>query len=147
MAQTENGMSFVAARAFVSADGATWTDVSDFGASVAVTGGDRVTGEQNTFVGDTPIVKSGKRGSLDLTCRYVYTEEAADPFEVLRAIYETPGGVCYAQYSPKDGFWFSTGAGVLMQFEYPGGDASSGDVVMGQFVMKCAALTKAAASS
>ena len=147
MAQTENGMGFVAAKVFVSADGTTWTDVSGHGASIAVTGGDRTTGEQNTFTGEIPIVKPGKKGSIDLTCRYVYTEEAADPFEVLRAMHEAVGGTCYAQYSPKDGFWFSTGAGVLMQFEYPGGDASSGDVVMGQFVVKCASLTKAAAST
>jgi len=147
MSQTTDGMSFFAAKAFVSPDGSTWTDVSGHGASIAVTGGDRVTGEQNTFDGDTPVVKPGKRGSIDLTCRYIYTEEAADPFEVLRAIYETAGGACYAQYSPKDGFWYTTSEGILMQHEYPGGDASSGDVTMSQFVMKCAAISKAAASS
>jgi len=147
MSQTENGMSFRAAKAFVSSDNATWTDLGGFGASVATTGGDRATGEQNTFDGDTPIVKPGKRASLDVTCRYVYTEEVSDPFEVLRAIYETAGGQCYFQYSPKDGFWYKTGAGILRQFEYPGGDVASGEVIMGQFVVKCASLSKADAST
>ena len=149
MAQTTDGLSFIAANVFVSPDGSTWTDASGFGASVAVGGGTRTTGEQNTFVGDTPIVKSGKRASTDITVRYVYTEEAADPFEIVRAQYETPGGLLHVQYTPVEpgGFWFDTGAGIITEFEYPQGEALSGDPVMSEFTVKCAALTKATASS
>lgn len=146
MSQTTDGMSFIEAEVFVSADGVTWTDAGGFAASVAVAGGDRATGEQATYDGDTPIVKAGKRASVDLTCRYVYTEEVADPFEIVRAQYETEKGPLYVQYSPKDGFWYKTGLGIITSFLYPGGEAESGDVVMGEFVVKCAAMTKAAAS-
>ena len=149
MAQTTDGMSFIAARAFVSPDGSTWTDVSGFGASIAVSGGSRATGEKNTFEGDTPIVTAGKRSSIDLTCRFVYTEEASDPFEVLRAQYETSGGLLYVQYTPKEpgGFWYKTGAGIIQDLEYPQGEADSGDPVLSEFTVKCAALEKAAASA
>lgn len=148
MAQTTDGMSFRASLGFVSDDeGATWVTIADHGASVAVTGGERTTGEQNTMEGDTPIVKAGKRASIDVTCRYVYTEEAADPFEVIRAAYETAGGPLRFQYSPKDGFWYDTGNAICIQHQYPGGDVMSGDVIMSEFVIKCASLTKATAST
>ena len=149
MAQTTASLSWVAARVFVSPDGSTWTDVSGHGASVAVSGGERAVGSQNTMDGDTPIIKGGKRGPVQLTVRYVYTEEAADPFEILRTQHDAGAGVLYAQYTPVEpgGFWFKTGAGVLKKPGYPGGDAGSGDIVMSEFVMTCAALTKAAAST
>lgn len=146
MTQTSDGMAFTAAKVFVSPDGTTWTDVSGFGASVAVGGGERAVGEQPTFDGDTPILKAGDRGSVELTCRYVYTEEASDPFEILRGQHETVGGAMYAMYSVKSGFWFKTGAGILVKPGYPGGESGTGDVVMSEFVIKCGALTKAAAS-
>jgi len=146
MTQTTDGMSFIAAKVHVSADGITWTDVSGHGASVAVGGGSRAVGEEHTFDGDTPIIKAGKRAATEVTVRYVYTEEAADPFEVVRAQYETSGGVLYVQYSPKDGFWYKTGAGILSDFGYPAGEAGDGAVVMCEFVVKSAALTKDAAS-
>ena len=146
MAQTTNGMTWIAALVFVSADGSTWTDVSGHGASVNVSGAERKAAEQNTMSGDTPIVKPDKRGALDVTVRFVYTEEASDPFEILRAIHEDDG-VCHVQYSPKDGFWFNTGAGVLLKPGYPGGEAGSGNLVMSEFVVKAASLTKADAST
>ena len=146
MAQTADGMSFIAARVFVSADNITWVDVSGHGAAISPGGGDRATGEQHTFDGDTPIIKAGKRAATELTVRYVYTEEAADPFEVVRAQYETVGGELYVQYSPKDGFWYKTGAAILTSFGYPAGEAGGGAVVLCEFMVKSASLTKAAAS-
>ena len=148
MAQTTDGMAFVAAEVFVSPDNAAWTEMSGHGASISVSGGERAVGEQQTMDGDTPIIKAGKRSKIEVTCNYVYTEEAAQPFEVLRAIHETVGGLIYLQYAPKDsdGFWFKSGAAILHKPGYPGGDAGSPDVLLSEFVISCTALTKAAAS-
>jgi len=155
MTQTTGGLSFLAARVLVSADGSSWVNVSGEAASVAVSGGDRATGEQNTMDGDMPIVKAGKRASIDLTVRGVYTETAAEFFETLRAIYETAGGACWIQYAPAgdDEFWFHSAdgadaltSGILTSPGYPGGDVSSGDVIMSEFVVKVAQLVKATAS-
>ena len=146
MAQTSDGLTFIDALVFISPDNAAWTEVSGFGASIAVSEGDRVVAEQHTFEGDTPIILGGKRNSVKVTCRYVYTEEAADPFEILRAQYETEKGPIYLHYSPKDDFWFKTGLSVLVKPGYPGGEAKSGDVILSEFVLVCASLTKAAAS-
>ena len=148
MTQTTNGLSWISAKVFVSPDGSTWTNVSGFGASVAVSGGERIVGAQHTMDGLDAIVKSGKRNVTQLTVRYVYTEEAADPFEIIRAIHDDDG-VMYAQFTPVEpaGFWFKTGSGILETPGYPGGEAGSGDIVMSEFVMTCAQLTKAAAST
>ena len=93
MAQTTAGLSFFGAQVFVSDDaGATWTELTGHGASIAVSGGDRVSGEVNTFGTAKPIVKFGGKGSVDVTCRYVFTEEDSDPFNVLRVVHESAGG-------------------------------------------------------
>ena len=149
MAQTTEGMSWIAAEVFVNAIGVdtAWTNITGQGASIAISGGDRATGEQNTMDGDLPIVKSGKRSSRDLTCRFVYTESATEAFEVIRAIYETAGGLIYVQYRAQPlGHWFKTGAGICTNLMLPGGDAGAGDVVMSEFVVKCAQIAKADAS-
>lgn len=151
MAQTTAGLSFVAAQVFISDDvGVSWTELTGHGASIAVSGGDRAAGEQNTFAGVLPIVKFGKRSSIDVTCRYVFTEEDADPFNVIRAVHESDEGAIDLQYSPSgdaDGFWFDTGAAGLISFTYPGGESGDGAVSMCEFVVKCASLTKADAST
>lgn len=147
MGQTTNAKSFIKARVFISPDNSAWTDVSGHGASVAISGGERVVGGQNTMDGDVPVVKAGKRGVLQLTCRYAYTETDSDPFDLLGDQHETEEGPLYCQYTINNTVWFKTGLGVLERPGYPGGDASSGDVILSEFVMSCAQLTRAAAST
>jgi hypothetical protein len=150
MAQTTEGLSFIAADVAVSADNSTWLDMTPFATSVAVEGGTRKTGEVNTLDGDTPILKSGKRESVKVTVRYVYTEDAADTgaFETLRTQYELETGPIYLRYSPKARatgvFEFTTGLAIIADFTYPQGEAESGDPVCDEFTVGCAALTKAA---
>ena len=149
MAQTTAGMSWISARVFVNALGVdfAWTNITGQGASIGTAGGERATGEQNTMDGDLPIVKSGKRSSRELTCRFVYTETATEAFEIVRAIYEASGGVMYVQYQPQPlGNWFKTGKGICTNLMLPGGDAGEGTVIMSEFVVRCAEIAKAAAS-
>lgn len=145
---TADGMTFIAAKVWVSPDGTTWTDVSGHGASVGVDGGERMVEGEHVFDSDIPIVTGGKRQIQGLTVRYIYTEVASDPFDILRTIHETVPGTVYVQYQPKpSGNWFKTGAGTLVKPGYPGGEASSAGTVMSEFVMKCGELTEAAAST
>ena len=146
--QTTDGMSFVAAEVFCSPDGSTWTEVSGHGASVAQSGGERAVGEQNTLAGVTPIVAPGDRAATELTVRFVYTETASEPFDVAQTAHESATGAFYTQYRVKGGGnWFSTGLGYLTNLVYPQGEAGPGEVVMSEYVMKCSALTDAAAST
>lgn len=148
MTQTTSGMSFVNAVVFGSPDGSTWTDMSGHGASVAESGGDREVGEQNTFDGALPIIKGGDRVSTDVTVRFVYTETVSEPFDIARTAHEGTDPEFWVQYRPKTGGnWFKTGAGVIKTLRYPQGETPSGDVVMSEFVVACAGLTEAAAST
>lgn len=141
-------MTFIAAEVFISPDETTWTELSGFGTLVGVDGGERIVDGVHVFDADAPLVSGGKRQIATLTVRYVYTETAADPFDVLRTIHETAPGTIYAQYRPQEGGnWFKTGKGVLVKPGYPAGEAGSGSTVMSEFVMKCAELTEATAST
>lgn len=147
MAQTENAKDFTEAIVFISADGSTWIDVSGHGASVSVDGGERPVGEQHTFSGVKPIVKPGKPGKVALTVRYVYTEEDNDPFDIARTQYDTASGLFYVQYSVDGNWWWKTGAGIIQKNPAPGGEVQAGAIVMSEFIVSCAALTKADAST
>ena len=150
MTQTTTGLSFIAADVSVSADNSDWLDISPFATSIAVEGGTRKTGQVNTFDGDTPIVKSGKRESVKVTVRYVYTEDAADTgaFETVRTQYETAGGLIYLRYSPKARastvFEYTTGAAIVTDFGYPQGECGDGEPLCDEFTVESASLTKAA---
>ncbi len=145
MAQTEDGMSFADCKVETSTDGSDWTDISGFAASVAVSGGDRQSGETYTFDGDTPIIGGGKREPLEVTVRVVYTEGASDPFEIVRPVYEAKSDF-YVRWSPKGGasseFMFTSDAGIITNAPYPGGESGSGNLVMFEFTLKTPKVAK-----
>jgi len=146
MPRTTEALSFVAADVEVSQDGVTWTDLAPYGSTIAVSGGDRRTGEINVFDDERPIVKAGKKGSQVLTIRYVYTEEALGPFTVMRGWDDTEGGEIYARYWPAGkvagNFCFATSAAIITSFLDPGGEAGSGEVVMGEIQVTCEQISK-----
>lgn len=151
MAQTTAGLSFVAAKVFISDDvGASWINLSPYAASVATSGGERSTGEVNTLDGALPIVKGGDRASSTLAVRFAYTEEAdPGPFAVLEAVHAGDGEM-EVQYSPSGvgdaGFWFHADKAILTSLGYPGGEAAPGDPITCEFVVKVATLAKSGAS-
>ena len=150
MTQTTAGLSFVAAKVFISdSAGVDWIDLSPYASSVAPSGGERAAGEQNTLDGALPIVKAGDRAASTLTVRFAYTEEAdPGPFAVLEAVHAGTGEM-EVQYGPAgedSGFWFHADKAILTNLTYPGGEAAPGDPIICEFVVKTAALTKAATS-
>ena len=148
MAQTLGAISAKDFTILTSPDGITFTDRSGFGTKITPAPGTRKTGQTNTFDGDIPIVTMGKRSGQMFAVEYVYTEGAADLFEIARIAYEA-GTDFYFRYAPKGGqtgeFQFTTLAGKIASFEYPTGDANSGDPVVLSFELFVAALTKAVA--
>lgn len=151
MAQTTAGLSFVAAKVFISDDvGVGWINLSPYASSVAVGGGERSTGEVNTLDGVTPITKGGDRASIDVTVRFAYTEEAdPGPWAVLEAVHAGDGDI-EVQWSPSGvgdaGFWFHADGAILTNLTYPGGEALPGDPIVCEFVVKVATLAKSGAS-
>ena len=143
------GKTFIKAAVDISADNSDWTTVDSHGASIAVSGGTRAVGKQHTFDGDTPIVAGGKRDSIQVEVRFVYTETAAEPFEAGRAIYETAGSPGYVRYSPLGDdtsgglvFRFTSPLSVMTDFLYPQGSAEGNEVILGSMTFDCPYLTK-----
>lgn len=149
MAQSTGGMSFVDAEIRISADGNSYTDISGFANTLTVTGGARNFGEFFTADGDIPVLRAGKRGSLNVAVVLLYTEGTGDPTEVLRGYYETAGGAdTYIDWSPAGGdsteFRYETSAGILITPLYPSGDPEPGDPVQVEFSIQVASITKSA---
>lgn len=145
MAQTTGGMSMKDCSLEYSTNGSSWTDISGFSNSIEPDGGDRKLSETYTMDGDTAIITKGKREPIDLKVRIVYTEGGSDPFEVVRAIHEA-GSDFYLRWSPKGGdsteFMYTSPAGAIQSFPYPGGDTGSSDAIMTEFVLKVPYVTK-----
>lgn len=151
MPRTTEALSFVAADVDVKQlEADDWLSLSCHATSIAVSGGDRATGEVNVFCDERPIVRAGKKASQDVTVRYVYTEEAVDtgPFETIREWDDAVGGEIWLRYFPlgrtEGNFVFETGQAILTTFLDPGGEAGSGDPVLVEFTVKTEQLTKTA---
>lgn len=146
MAQTSDGLSMVDCKVEYSTNGTTYNDISGFSGSVEGTEQTRQTGVVYTFDGDVAIIRAGKREPLELTFNIVYTEGTGDPWELLRPYFEA-GSAVYFRYSPKGGdateFQFTSGAGYIISFPYPGGTSEGGDPVMQAWTFQTPQVTKA----
>ena len=135
-----------------SADCAAPTDISGSVQSVSVAGQARMSGEVYTFDGDYAIIRTGKREPLELTFNIVYTDDNAEAFEIARGVFETidcDSEICVI-WSPAGGAVGDqefTASGYLINFMYPPMDASSGDPIMCDFVIKAAKVTASVVSS
>jgi len=145
MAQTVVGMSGVNALLQVSADGSTWTDISGSANQVSATEQTRMSGEAYTFEGDYAVVTAGKREPVELAVRVLYTEEAAESFETVRAYFEATGGTpLYFRYSPKGlatGRLYACEAAVVTRFTYPPIDAADANPVACEIGIRMPAFT------
>ena len=144
MAQDTGGLSFVDAEISISTNGSDWTAIGGWANTVTVTGGERGFGEFFTADGDVPVLKAGKRSTLNVAVVILYTEGTGDPVEVLRGYYETAGGSStYVKWLVQNGgFTYTTSAGVLLTPTYPSGDPEPGDPIEVEFSIQVATITK-----
>jgi hypothetical protein len=110
-------------------------------------GGDRRVGEAYVFDDENPIVKVGKLNSRDTRVDLVYTEQAADAFEVVRAQFEAAGGgTLYVRWSPNGGAIgdaaYTSDAGFVSDLRYPEVDSEADGPIVLFFVVHHAALTR-----
>jgi len=143
MAQTTNAVPQACQKVEISTDVfvAHTLDISGETMSVAGVEQSRVTGEVYTFDGDTAIVKGGKRQPMDVTFAIVYTEDAAEAYEIIRAVFETAGCDCTlsVRWSPAGGSVGDkqlTMTGILSNFIYPAGEASAGNPIAAGFTIR-----------
>ena len=148
MTQTQAGFSAVNAKVEYSVNGTVWTNISGFANSVKPGAGTRQTGVRFTHDGDIAIITAGKRGSMDVDVSVVYTEAASpDPFEALRAVFETvTGGPVYLRWTPKGdtpgNSLFTSDVSVLKKLDYPSTDSEDAKPLAISFTIETAKLTK-----
>lgn len=104
MAQTTGGMPRSGFKVEVSLNGSDWTDISGAAATVAPSGGDQLTGEQNTADGSAPVVVgSNKVGARTLEVNCLYTETAGEPWKIVSNRYNGAVKTIFLRYSPAGG--------------------------------------------
>lgn len=133
-----------------SLNGTDWTDISDFATVVTMPRQVRTMGGTPVFGEDTYLITAGKREPLDVAVRYVYTEGTGDPFTVFLTEFETAcGDPVYIRWSPQGtatgnySFTTSTTQTEVSEFEYPGGEATSGDPMMTEIIAHTGSITQA----
>lgn len=145
MAQTTGAISFKDVKLEISTNGTVWTDISGFANEVGLGGGDRALAETFTFDTDTPIITPGKRASIDVTVKAVYTEGGSDPYVMVESAYQN-GTKLYLRWSPKGGsagqYSFAADPGYVAGPPYPRGSADSADAVPLEFTVKSPKITR-----
>jgi len=136
----------------ISTDGTTYDDVSGYGFTLEVGGGERMQGAMYTLEGDTAIITGGKREPLELTFKGLYTEDENSPFETVWTQYDTDGGGgLYVRWSPKAGDigddQFTSDQGIVTACLPPGVDPESGDPTPFAFTLVTPKVTKSAISA
>ena len=146
MTQTTNSIWGGASYVGISVNGTVWTDISGHAAKVTPGGGDRQQGKAYTFDGEYPIVKVGKMNERQTRIDIIYTEEAADAYEVARGQFiAAGGGTMYARWSPGGGEVgdkiYTTDAGFVQDFSYPEVDSEATGPLKAYFVIQHATIT------
>jgi hypothetical protein len=158
MAQTSTTVSGVIAKIQISADLATWTEISGSSQSVQSTDQERASNEAYTLDGDTAIIATGKRQPIDLEFNIVYTATATEAYELARAIFEnaTTGSKVYVRWTPSGGTDATapmyrtpiTGSPAFVtMFRYPPVDAAAPGPVMGMFRVRTPLVEKTTAGN
>lgn len=138
MAQTTDAMSMRDGKLEYSLNGSSYDEISGEANSVAVSGGERQTGEAYTFEGDVAIITKGKRQPQDVSVNLIYTETAGNPYEDLRTAYEA-GNNIWVRWSPaggNSGDKTYTATGPITSCPPPVGESGSPDAVLITFVVR-----------
>ena len=130
--------------------GTTWVSVSDNMSVVTPPTQTRPTGEAYVFGEDVAVIGVGKRQPVDVTVRGIWAEGTADPFYSVYAEFTTPCGDLVAiRWGPggctttNDVFYTSTTKSEVISLTFPGGDSSSADIIMYEFVVRTPDITRA----
>lgn len=147
MAQTTGAISQGQFVAEVSVDGSSWTNISGQSAQVTPSGGDQLTGSQNTADGSAPVVVgSNKTEAVQAEVRILYTEVSGEAFRIVKTRFDGAAKTIYFRYAPK-----GTGTGnkrylaadnannafpcPIINVMPPDLDAGSGDPAMASFTI------------
>lgn len=145
MAQTTAALPMTNAKLEFSANGSSYTDISGSSNSIEPAEQSGASGEAYTYSGDTAIVTAGKTEPVEIVVKILFTPTAGEAFEVVRAQFQASGRAGYLRWSPQGGSTgnkqYTTAAGVLTAFTWPGGAAEDGKPIMCGFKLKVSSIT------
>ena len=148
MAQTTTSVWGGAAKVEIGTSTTGFTDISGMSNLVDSPLVERRQGESYTFDGEDPIVKVGKKQSIQIPLQVIYTEGANDAYKMLQTQYEAAGGgTIYLRWSPKGGdatgeFNYLTDIGFVQGFQYPSVDAEEDGPMVVSANIQTAAITQ-----
>lgn len=160
MALASGAMSTVEADIEISANGTTWTSLSDYLTVVEVPEQARMTGTAYTFGADVAVVTGGKREPMEVTVRGLYSEGSSDAYLTVRPYFVAAGGTAlYFRYSPRgvggtnrrvltaslDGT--TAGGCIVSKFKMPDVDAQTADPVPFFFALMVPAFVETTTAS
>lgn len=144
---TTTHMSFRAADVRISTASVSWASMTSIAGtlnSVEVSGGERPVGSAHVADADTPLIHAGKRGTLQVTTKCVFSDAASEGWDLAYEYYTTAPGTCYLMWAPEGSasgsYAFDTGKGFITLCPPPGGEVATGDPLMFAFVVECAAI-------
>ena len=145
MPQTTAAFSKSNYRIDVSTNGSLWTNISGNAADVKTSGGEQLTGEQQTAENQAPVVvASNKTAAIKVDISILYTETAGEAFQIVWSRYESTTKTLFVRWSPRGGltgderYVASNNAGTAVACPIvnclpPDVDANSGDPAMATF--------------
>lgn len=146
MAQTTTALPMTNAKLEFSADGSSWTDISGSSNSLESPEQSGAAGEAYTFTGNTAVVTAGKTEPVEITAKILFTPTAGEAFAVVRAQWQTAGRAGYLRWSPQGGTTgnkqYTTSAGVLTGFTWPGGAADDAKPIPCGFKLKAPSIVE-----
>ncbi len=124
----------------ISTDNVTFRDLSGEAGSIQPSGGDRATGDFFEFKDDAPNVVVGKKAARETIVRIAYKDGDSDEAQLIEGYHRNATRV-YFRWSPLGGgsgaHWFSTSPyAYVIGYNYPGGEAASGDPVLLEFRLR-----------
>jgi len=135
----------------IMAGGTTWADYSDYISVIDPPTQTRYSAEAYVFGEDTAVLGSGRLAPTEVTIRGVWGDTTTDPFYVTMTEFQTAcGDMVAVRWAPAGcvtshrAYRTSTTASEVISLTYPGGDASSADVIMWEAVIRTPDIPEAA---
>lgn len=143
MAQTTGAISGAAAAVSVKIAAGAYVDHSGWTQSVDVATASIINSEAYTFEGANAIILMGKEEPVEVTVNFLYTEVAAELWELIQSAFQAQSLV-QVKWEPKGttGKEIETMAGgYVTSLDFPAVDASSAGPVVASFTVRAPGIT------
>lgn len=143
MAQTTGAITGSAAAVWLKVAAGSYIDYSGQSQSIDAVSASRVNSEAYTFDGNQAIILLGKEEPVEITINFLYTEVAAEIWEIVQAAF-LAGSTVQVKYEPKGTTGKqieSVAGGYITSIDYPAVDASSSGPVVAAITVRAPGLT------